>query len=114
MDKTSPHCPLKGSRVPTEEVLKRCGQAPVGKLLRQQRLLWLGHCWRMEDGRLPKVTLFGRLEGTRPRGKPPLRWWEDVVHADLAALGLAQSWAWAAQIRPSWKATAAASLKPTT
>ena len=94
--------------VRNEAVLARCGQAPMAELLRVQRLLWLGHCWRMGDGRLPKLALFGRLEGVRPRAGPPLRWREDVVRADLEEAGRAYNWARLAEDRGKWAAWAKA------
>lgn len=93
--------------VPNEVVLARCGQAPLPELLRVQRLLWLGHCWRMTDERLPKMLLFGRLEGKRPRGRPPQRWREDVVREDLEQLKI-RSWAGLATDRAAWAAAAKA------
>ncbi len=78
------------------------------ELLRVQRLLWLGHCWRMGEERLPKMLLWGRLEGKRSRSRPPLRWREDVVRSDVKDMGLTQAWSWLAGDSAAWKAAAKA------
>ena len=44
-------------------------------LLVSSRLRWLGHVSRMEDNRPVKSLLYGELtEGTRPVGRPKLRY----------------------------------------
>ena len=62
--------------------------------MQQYRLRWLGHLGRMGDDRLPKRVLFGRMEGRRPRGRPP-RSFADVVEEDVQWMHLprgASSW----------------------
>ena len=81
------------------------------ELLRQQRLLWFGHCIRMGDERLPKMAVFGRLEGKRPRGRPPRRWREDVLRGDMAAAKLDQAWPRLAADRAAWKGAVTKALK---
>ena len=57
-------------------------------LLRQRRLRWVGHVFRMEDGRLPKDIFFGQLaKGTRSKGRPMLRY-KDVIKSDLKSCNL--------------------------
>ena len=74
-------------RVSNKEVLRRCGQQEMMTLLRIHRLRWLGHLGRMEDTRLPKKMLFGKLAGRLPKGKPRKAWQalaaEDVRHTKL-------------------------------
>ena len=47
----------------------------------------------MEDGRIPKVILYGELAvGKRPRGRPQLRY-KDVCKRDMRALEIdSESW----------------------
>ena len=47
----------------------------------QKRLRYFGHIERMPVTRFPKITLEGRIEGNRPRGRPPKRW-SDCVKTD--------------------------------
>ena len=39
--------------------------------IRKIRLTWFGHVTRMENSRLPAVKLYGKVEGTRSRGRQP-------------------------------------------
>jgi hypothetical protein len=42
----------------------------VVKLIKGQRIIWLGHLVRMEKDRMPKKIFTRELEGTRRRGRP--------------------------------------------
>ena len=53
-------------RVSNTEVLSRANLASMFTLLRQRRLRWLGHVYRMEDGRIPKDILYGEKKNQRP------------------------------------------------
>ena len=89
-----------------EAVLHRCKVRPMQQLLQQQRLQWLGHCHRLGDERLTKQVLMAQLSGSRPKGKPPLRWREDALPKDLAQIGLANCWQRVAGNRSAWHAAA--------
>ena len=61
--------------VSNAEVLSRSNLPSMFTLLRQRRLRWLGHAYRMEDGRIPKDNLYGELaSGRRTKGCPRLRY----------------------------------------
>ena len=47
------------SRTPNTIVLSKCGLSTMFTMLRQRILRWLGHVWRMKDGRIPKDILYG-------------------------------------------------------
>ena len=81
-------------------------------LLRQQRLRWLGHVRRMEDGRIPKDILYGGLaSGKRSVGRPQLRH-KEVCKRDLKALDInIQCWEVMAADRNSWRSTLQRQLK---
>ena len=69
------------------------------------RLRWLGHVGRMEEGRLPHIALFSSLHGdmTRPVGRPR-HTWEKCVCADLKVLGQDEgSWEASCQIKSAWR-----------
>ena len=46
------------------------------KMDKGQRISWLGHLERMEEGRMPKKIFTQELEGTRKRVGPRKRWKE--------------------------------------
>jgi hypothetical protein len=45
---------------------------------KSQRIRWLGHVERMEDNAVPKRMLKGRLYFKRRKGRPRMRWLDDV------------------------------------
>ena len=54
-------------------------------ILSQRRLRWLGHVHRMDDGRIPKESLYGQLKtGVRKVGRLVLRF-KDASKRDLKA-----------------------------
>ena len=59
---------------------------------------------RMEDGRIPKDLLYGELEfGSRPVGRPKLRFM-DVCKRDMLATGLlTDNWETHAADRGDWR-----------
>ena len=61
-------------KVPNTETLSPAGLSTLYTLIMQRRLRWLGHVYRMEDGRIPKDLLYGHLaSGKRATGRPQLR-----------------------------------------
>ena len=44
------------------------------KVIKTERLKWLGLLQRMHNNRIPKVKLGAKLEGKRKAGRPKLRW----------------------------------------
>ena len=81
-------------------------------LLRQRRLRWIGHVRRMEDGRIPKDLLYGELElGSRPVGRPKLRF-GNVCKRDMLATGLpADKWELLAEDRLKWNTAYSQALR---
>jgi hypothetical protein len=59
----------------------------IVKWIKGQRIVWLGHLERMEEGRMPKKIFTQELEGTRRRGRPREGWREEVER-DLQVLGV--------------------------
>jgi hypothetical protein len=55
------------------------------KFIKAQRIRWLGHVKRMEAGAMPRKMMEGRLFIGRTKGRPRLRWLDDVV-ADLKVM----------------------------
>jgi len=59
------------------------------KFIKAQRIRWLGHVKRMEKGAMPRKIMEGRLFIGQRRGRPHLRWMDDVV-ADLTVMKIKQ------------------------
>ena len=51
------------------------------------RSLWTGHIVRLEEDRIPRKFLNGKVYNTRPVGKPRKRW-VDVQRDALQVLGI--------------------------
>jgi hypothetical protein len=74
----------------------------IVRFIKVQRLRWLGHVERMPETQMPKRMLKGRLDNRRRRGRPRMRWIEDVM-ADLARMGI-RGWRIKAANREVWRA----------
>jgi len=59
----------------------------IVKLIKGQRISWLGHLERMEEDRMPKKIFTEELEGTVRRGRLRKRWKEEV-EIDPQVLGV--------------------------
>ena len=93
-------------RVSNAEVLSRANLPSMFTLLRQRRLRWLGHVYRMEYGRIPKVILYGELaSGRRSKGRPQLRY-KDVCKKDMKTIDInTDTWEDLAADRMMWRNT---------
>ena len=54
----------------------------IFRVTKSRRMRWAGHVARMGEKRGLYSALVGKLEGTRPLGRPRLRW-EDNIKIDL-------------------------------
>ena len=99
-------------KVSNNEVLARANIPSMFTLLRQRRLRWLGHVYRMEDGRIPKDLLYGELEsGSRPIGRTKLRF-KDVCKRDMLTTGLpTDNWELHAADRSDWRSVCSLALQ---
>jgi hypothetical protein len=70
------------------------------KWIMGQRISWLGHLERMEEGRMPKKIFTQELEGTKRRGRPRKGWRE--VERDLQVLGV-RRWSELVKDRTKWR-----------
>ncbi|XP_051996950.1 cell death activator CIDE-3 isoform X1 [Xyrauchen texanus] len=89
--------------VRSSQIFEICGQSPIGELLRQARLRWLGHVARMPGNRMPKQLLFGRIEGAKRVQHGLEKRWSDVVQEDLELSGLAADWYQQCQDQSLWR-----------
>ena len=99
-------------KVTNTEVLQRAGIPSLFALLSRKRLKWLGHVRRMDDGRIPKDMLYGELsEGSRPTGRPHLRF-KDVCKRDMKAASIdSNTWERCADDRQLWRTTVSEGVK---
>ena len=90
-------------RISSEEIREKWGDVDtVTTKLTKRRLEWLGHLARMQDQRIPKITLFSWLPQSRPPGGPRRRW-RDLVKKDIKDAGIAENtWYKEALHREKW------------
>jgi len=88
------------------EVLKKADIPSIEAMILKSQLRWAGHVSRMEDHRLPKITLFGELSsGHRNRGAPKKRY-KDTLKKSLHVGDISvEEWSDLAQNREIWRQT---------
>jgi len=70
------------------EVLRRANISSMEAMIARSQLRWTSHIIRMSEEQLPRALLFAELkEGTRPRGRPRLRF-KDTVKRRLTLAGI--------------------------
>lgn len=89
--------------VSNEEVLARSDVEDIEVMLTRNRMRWLGHVSRMENDRPTKMLLYGELvEGTRPVGRPKLRY-KDTCKDALKCGGILGVWQDSVNDRSMWR-----------
>ena len=73
------------------------------RYIKYKRLSWLGHVERMTNERVAKTIYKWKPYATRPKGRPRVRW-EDDVRNDLRKMGVT-NWKQRALERKKWKET---------
>ncbi|KAI8498919.1 hypothetical protein Bbelb_233720 [Branchiostoma belcheri] len=75
-------------RISNVEVLRRAGMPAMEAMITRSQLRWTGHVIRMSEERLPRDLLYSELrEGSRPRGRPRLRY-KDTLKRRLGLAGI--------------------------
>ena len=69
------------------ELIAKYKSQDIVTVIKIQKLEWLGRVIRMNETRSLKKNFEGKLEGRRGRGRPRLRWINDVED-DLRKLGV--------------------------
>jgi hypothetical protein len=73
----------------------------IVRFSKSQRIRWLGHVERMEDNAVPKRMLKGRLYSRRRKGRPRMRWPNDV-ESDLKKMKV-KGWKEKMRNREQWR-----------
>ena len=68
--------------------------------VKKKRLEWTGHVVGMDQGRIVKKIFDSKQEGSRTRGRPRVRWMEDVGK-DLREI-MVKRWRQKADDRQEW------------
>jgi hypothetical protein len=69
--------------------------------VKARRISWIGHVAGMEDSRMPKRVMREKIYTKIRRGRPKVRWLDDVQE-DLWAMGI-EGWRRKAQDRDLWR-----------
>jgi len=70
------------------------------RFIKCQRIRWLGRIERMQDSAIPK-KMYGKLYATRRRGRPKMRWLDDMS-TDLRKMGI-NEWRDRARDQEAWR-----------
>jgi hypothetical protein len=73
----------------------------IVRFIKSQRIRWLGHVKRMEDNAMSKRMLKGRLYCKRKKGRPRMRWLDDV-ESDLKEMEV-KGWKEKMRDREQWR-----------
>ena len=95
---------MKRDEISNEKLFKLTRMQPLENYVRHHRLRWAGHVRRMEDDRLPKKILFGKIAGgSAKRGRPKHNWMDSLVH-DCKFVNIpGDQWVQKAKDRSSWR-----------
>ena len=99
--------------VTNASILSRTGQPPLTTTIRKLRLGAFGHICRLQPGTQAIDILASTPPSSwrRPRGRPPLRWADQIVNDTQLSLSDAVT---ATQDRPTWRSIVRDATCPTT
>jgi hypothetical protein len=85
------------------KILRKYGFRKQTRVIKSRRITWEGHVARMGKMRNSFKILVGKPERTRPRGRPELRW-EDNIGMDLREIKWKDvDWIHVAQNTDEWR-----------
>ena len=74
-------------RIKNETIRGNAKVTPINSVLTQKRLSWYGHVMRRDETHITKSTIRTTVTGTRPRGRPNMRWL-DKLKRDMRTYGI--------------------------
>ena len=74
-------------RITNVEIRTRTGQQTMDNILRERRLRWLGHVFRMDHKRIRQQALYWQVPGYKIGPGRPRTNWRGVVSKDLQKMG---------------------------
>ena len=74
-------------RIKNETIRGIARVTPIKSVLTKKRLSWYGHVMRREETHITRSTLSMTVMGTRPRGRPRMRWL-DRMKSDMRIYGI--------------------------
>ena len=74
-------------RIKNETIRGNAKVTPINSVLTQTRLSWYGHVMRRDETHITKSTLRTTVTGTRPRGRPKMRWLDKLI-SDMRIYGI--------------------------
>ena len=89
------------SQKTNEELENLINHENIVRHIKSKRLSWVGHVERMPDERVVKSNYKWKPHATRLKGRPRLRW-DDDVRDDLRKMGV-NNWKQKAQERKPWR-----------
>lgn len=69
------------------EIESRYAAPNVNQVMKKRRLKYAGHVARTGEDRMPKRVMLDEVSGRRSKGRPKLRWM-DNVREDVAEMGM--------------------------
>jgi hypothetical protein len=84
-----------------EEISNIIRKKYIVRFVKARRISWIGHVERTEDSRMPKRVMREKTYTRRKRGRPKVRWLDDVQE-DLREMGI-EGWSRKAQDRDQWR-----------
>jgi hypothetical protein len=73
----------------------------IVRFVKARKISWIGRVERMEDSRMPKRRRREKIYTRRKRGRPNVRWLDDVQE-DVREMGI-EEWRRRAQERDKWR-----------
>ena len=78
-------------------------QPYIQDIIRSRRLQWAGDWARMNEDRVPKIAMNGAVQGTRPVGRPRIRWSDNIKRDVQEITPNVDNWQEVAEDREMWR-----------